>query len=1457
MPSMCSKPVRDFIQEAESEQSTDNAGSFNSRRLLLELLYPKLEELQLVCETWSRRKSDGGQQVSGERLQSLTMVCLSSAAVLPWLTELNSAQSRDVEPAVYKLVDGALAAVLDSSESQALFPVLLRTARPFVPTITTANLKNLASENVHLLSVLARLARAWHEQASRQSSGPNPDMMDIDDDFDSQVSTASVSSRVQDIPRDTTGMGLDSAAFYLDTSIRLTLLEAIPFDPEQAGLLPERFLGSLFALSDEEFLLCRAIVLDVLRSDLAIGVANGLRMVEKIGGIIGRVPEYDCCETALATCIDVIQALQSVWINSSNEVADMVGDLYHHLVKKELPNNALSPRVLISLVDLLLSIMSVNQKYADDLKLSSCRTTLLSIDQNGPMVVKFHVGTNIAKLFGFYVLKEHENIFVDILKHLPTDPDCIEGIAYRLHALAELAQRWPTLLRRCVFHIFETPGNLPESASYATRCLARVATSLRLKSPKELFGLFAPQILYTWIPNQAVDTIPYSIFGFQTLRHLLAAAQTEIAAQMVMREQEDALQDLAQRLSMSADRLVVSNFPRIMAYAVAYDLARQRQKKRTEHQSSGASGASTSQAASAASSVTWLKKLLGTDRFMDACYNNFADIAAILMNLFDQEENMEKYLDQMPESVGILAEIKRYSSSDVGLPPNQQPVFKASHLLVQLSNLCKVTPRYDVAAMWTPALVVFVARKLINTVHPALGSLHACSVLRKIRVLICLAGAAATTSYPLEMLLHSIRTFVVDSECADDAMGISQYLITKGKPYLEQVPSFLAGYGLSTLASLRVFLESSQSSTTQESQFKATMSKAKRFHSWLTNYLADYTSPAFSDAQLEQSFRSITQSAAHIRSSGNADKGTHESSLLLEILRDQDQPNPLLNESARDLALGLLCGDFKLPSSAHTDIIESDEDAVRHGAVVWRSCKAHALSDQYLAWAGRVAGRSFAASGRIPDELLQESRLHEHQRIAPGHHGSYLGLLHLLQDLKMHKDASTAGLAEAALRSIVTDAKNAEDDTIAAACAETLSEALYDASYWGDYYSPPSENPPEKPALDDAVFAQDVIESYDWMQRLAVYLSGSMTGIENVLAVLGPVLGGVKGFAEQAFPFILHLVLLAQQDRNHAIKRKVSDSCKNWLAVTASSAVENQKLIINAILYLRTQAYPSETSIADRAHWLDIDLFSAARAAARCGMHKTSLLLVEVASTESTRPSRRSSAARDVDTGDLLLNIYENIDDPDAYYGLEQSANLSTVLARLEYEKDGAKSLAFRGAQYDSHIRRRDVASEDDSQALVKALRTLGLSGLSHSLLQNQQSLDAASTSLESTFQTARKLEIWNLPAPTSTVNHAATVYKAFQGVQQAAELSAIRKTIFDCFGDTMRALVNQRHNAANLRLHLGSLAVLTELDDVVNVSDFSDLEKRLANFEARNGWMRSGRYVLPRWVFFLLSCSC
>ncbi|KAK4151510.1 hypothetical protein C8A00DRAFT_17083 [Chaetomidium leptoderma] len=1409
---------------SEPQQVADPAGSHAARRLALELLYPKVEELHLLAESWDKR-GEGATPVSTERLQSIVLACLTGALLLPELVNLNSSMSRDLETTLFGIIDATLRVILGTASNENFFDLVLTSSAPYIPPIKEAELISLKRDKPHLLKFFGKLSDALQERSRQESSLRNPDIVDIDDEFESQTSQNSTTSKTKTLPRRDVLLCHTPEAFYLETSLRIHLLEVIRSDDGEIGRVPESIVDQLLELPKEQFLSCRVFMRELFTSDAITPLDSAIKVLEAAGRIVSK-GEFSCCEVALCNCLDVMDSFISMWTDESLEISAMAGDLYHYLVKNCLPNNSLSAAAQIRLSSLLLHLLEVKSAYASSLELPSSRSSLMNILQDGTMDVKHFIGRNLPKIFRLYVLQKHDDIFVDVLESLPSDPRVTEGIAFRLFGLAELACRWPTLLRRCIYHIFETPGKISQSGKYAASCLKTISKTLQLTGPQELFKLFAPQLLYTWLEGGSIQEIPFEIFGFPSLHDLLQEAQTEAAAIMIMRGQEKEALDLAQSLGLTPEQLLQQSFTKIIAYSIAHDI-------------------SIPGGADYVTGESRLRKILGKEGFLANIHLNFADIIATFFDIFDQEDPVEKAFrrdERFAYAANSMEEIKKLGYLPAALPSNQQPMFKAKYLPREILHLCSRTP-YEPETLWTPALVVFVARKLLNTIHSALGPLHACSVLRKIRVLICMAGDNATSAYPLEMLLHSLRVFVVDPECADDALGITQYLVLKGDSHLRQTPSFLAGYALSSLADLRVFLESSQSSTTQESQFKATMTKAQLFHSWFSKYLASYDSPAFQDEAQKLAFKSITQSAAHIRASGNAEKGTHESNLLLEILKDWDRENQLLNEPARDVALSMLCGVFKVPPSSRLDVIESDDDALGHGAVVWKSCASQRLSGEYLAWAGRVLGRSFAASGEVPGELLRESHLKEYRRLSMDIGGSEEGLLNLIEALTVSGDCFTAGLAEAALRTVVSDAVSDDDQDLLGACQQSLAEPLLISSSWDPYRTPQSDGyKVDTPAQQD-VFSANHLESRNWSQQLATLLAQSVPEIVT-LRVLPPILTKVKGFAERAFPFVVHLVLTYQLDKQQGVKRQLSEALKEWLNSTSDSAKENLKLLINTILYLRTQPLPGEASIADRSHWLEVNLSSAAAAATRCGMFKVAVLFVELANSETSRASRRSSAIREIeDSSEILLDIFENIDDPDAYYGLNQDASLSTVVSRLEYENDGSKSLAFRGAQYDSHLRSRDAGSRQDGQALIKALSSLGLAGLSNSLLQTQQSLDGSSDSLDGTFTTARRLEMWNLPAPSTNDNWAITVYKAYQSMHQAPDIDAVRGVIHDGLRSTVRHLTSHGLNTSTLRHQLGALAVLAELDDVLNVTDQSELQHALENFENRSKWMMSGRY--------------
>ncbi|KAH6694050.1 ataxia telangiectasia mutated [Plectosphaerella plurivora] len=1418
------------LPKAESAIET---GSFvSSRTLILELLFLKLGQLDELCRSWTKKSSEGGTRVSSEKLQNLLSACAVSAALAPHLANCNTRQSKDIEPLILGLMESTLSTICAASDKKELFQIVLQEMALHIPPINTANLQSLADNGGLVLHLVVSVAGSLRQSAEKEASYRSNDA-DSDDDFGSQERLINATAKPVEMPRQNTPMRLNPEAFAHATTARIYFLEALQATPG-ATLVPSSFIDFACGLPSETLLFSGDALTEIISSDFSIRSEDAQQIVEKIGSLVGET-RLASCEVAQSTVLNMMDGLMQAWLDSKSDIYTSVQDLYHYFVEQSLPQNALSPQSQNTLASLLFQLLLLEPGYGTDAGLASSRTTLLLIMQQSPMVVKYSIAIRLPEIFGLFILKKHDEVFVDILQSLPTDPSMVEGIAFRLLVLSEVACRWPTLLRRSTYHIFETAGKVTSSTEYATRCLAHVSKTLRLASPKDLFALFRPQLLYTWLEEESIDDMPFKIFGFDSLRQMLETSQAEASALMLMRLEDDKARSLATLLSTTYTEMIRKSFAKIVAYAIAQDT----------NMSSSRQGQT--------SAENRVRKQLGNEPYIDGIYANFADIVAIMFDSFDQETAIEKYFaqdDKFAYAASIMTEINGYAHSDVRLASNQQPVFKAKYLLRQLFHLCNRT-EHELSTLWTPALVVSVARRLFNSIHPALGSLHACSALRKVRVLICLAGPAALTQYPTEMLLHSIRPLIVDSECADDALGISRYLITNSSQYLKYAPSFLAGYGLSTLASLRVFLESSQSSTTQESQFKATISKAQSFHAWLSDYLNKFESPYFADEAQQASFKVITRTASNIRSSGNAERGSNESKLLLEVLRDEKREKRLLNEPARELALGLLCGDFVVPASIQHDVLNTDDGAAELGGMVWTSCKAGTLSNEYLAWAGRVMGRSFAATGELEADFLQESTLTKSLELAPSDHTSGEGLIRLLQRLTYNKDSFTSGLAESALRAVVSEANALEDKQLIAAAQTALHEPLFAASAWQPYQAPPSDIGPFESNHELHLFSGVWIERTSWVQDLAAYLS--QTSSDDILLThLRRVVLHDKAFAEEALPFIVHLALSNQLEKQQTVKRQLSDAVKTWLEFETEAAKANQRHLINAMLYLRTQALPRENSIADRSQWLDVDYGSIGSASSRCGMPKTALLFTEIAASQLTRVSRRTSAAREEDNTEALLQIYESIDDPDAYYGILQPASLDEVLARAEHENDGSKILAFRGASYTGHLSRRDPAAQSDAMSLVGALGILGLPGLAHTTIGSLDNAEKGdSKSLQHTFDLARRLQMWNLPAPAESENHAVTLYKALQKIQQVQDITAVRHAIYNGYTETMRTLAGSL-TPASLRGHLGALAALTELDDAVNVADFGELGDLLQRFEQRSQWMRRGRYLDVR---SLLSC--
>ena len=1275
----------------------------------------------------------------------------------------------------------------------------------------------------------------WQELPSLEKrQSVNQDLMEIDHDFDSQDSGASKAEFLtHDIEHEWLCSSTSVQAKRASLIARIcqeSIDRAIDTRGDGATSVDLRHIEYLTSLPPNEFLACRVYLRSFLNSGVAIDNSAVLLLLEYLGNTILEPYEYERCEVAQGLCLDLMTSSAIMWLdNSNNAIADLGSNLYEWFIKV-FSRGICSPHIHQCLSLLLQSVVKIRPDYARSLDLPSARTSLFQILEEGTISVKFFVGRNISSIFGHFILKEHDAILEDIINSLPTVRDWTEGIALRLFVLAHLGSSWSTLLRRCIYAIFETAGQVSRSILHAKFCSALMANALHLCSSQELFRLFASQIIFTWLESQALNAIPHNIFGYDSLAGLLTNIQDEATGQVIMRGKGDEALQLAASLSTSYEHLLEVSFSKCAAYCIARDAAM------PPNQDAKATGADVR-----------LRKLLGKDRYGALIAKHFPEIMATFYGSMDREDRIVNgFQSHEIYAVAQIAykEMISYGASTAILPAGQQPSFNAGYLMDEIICLYSRSA-YDIEDAWPPALYIFIFRYLLDSVHVALGSLHTCSIIRKVRILICMAGETALKDYALEMALHALRPFLVDTHCAEDSIGITQYLIIHGTEYLKTVPSFLTGLIVSTLSALRKFLHSPQESTTQESHFLATMSRAQDFHTWLGQFADDFASPDLRDSA-ETSFKAIVQSARQLRATGNAHNGTPESALLLELLKDRQADPILVAESSLNSILDLLCANFDVPTGFRDDILGADKQAAAFVDSLWSSCQHRAIESDYLLWVGRVLGRAYGGTGTIPKTILREVQIDSLSIVeSVSQHAmesnSRRMILHHLSRILLTDSQRDIGLAERTLQMIVSKAQGTD---LLADCEQSIPCSLITATFWGFLSHPRTisrDRDTPKP-LQEALIIGDHTNFHEWVRILCVSFV-SLDPKDKLLSELKPVLLAVRNLPEHLCPYIIHLVLLREADKQQKVKQILSYALGQLFTNATNAMVPHLKLILHVILYLRTQALPRENTQADRSQWLDLDYEQAATTAVTCHMFKTALLFLEIGVSEiiNNSKSRRASNIKPALPNTLLLQIFRNLDDKDSFYGIRQPSNLSAMMEQLEFENSGFKSLSFRSADYDSQVRRSGVAEEDTENGITTILDTLDLNSLSQSIISI--SARSGTFNAEAMLRTARKLERWDIPAPVTPASTGSIIFKAFQDIHNASDYTEITTAINSGFQSTLGSMMFTKLGVSTIHEALSCLAILTEMEDVVFSQGVDQVQDVWAKFETRNQWMLTERY--------------
>ncbi|EMC97804.1 hypothetical protein BAUCODRAFT_31809 [Baudoinia panamericana UAMH 10762] len=1428
--------LQDLPVTAEQHQTMVRPGRENW------LLSYLLSELRSMRAIWDEHLGTG--RGSLDAYSSAFDSCYFMAIVAHDLTFQDVRRQQQIQQELKGLLTAISTVGQSTSCGQGVIDAIIqaysRACVPLMPHIRSREAKSSEAEKIlgcHLANILSVRRRLLQSTDAFQDEEP----MEIDDDYDSQGSRAArradtlIQSRLQSYAAvEYSNYAVRANVELWSIATRDTHQHLLSNDPSSrpASVTVREYILSL---PPETVIAGHAAIAALPRIGLRFDLADTEMMFESWSESMLAAYDRRRSEPALTALLNMAQSVLPALSDSSNRSLFGLGvDIYDYYIEAQ-GSGVLSMHVQIRLASLVLQLCNIDPDYGRDQDVQSARTSLFKLLKCNNFKVLYHMTGGIASIFSRFVLSKHESVFDDLHDNLPIDADWLEGLAVRLLFLSRLASAWHSLRRQCVYYMFETAGRIPDAAPYAARCFKELATALGYASCQTLFRLFAPQLLHTWLEERTVNGLPYAAFEYASLTQLLERNRSETVAQLLARGKDDGMHVVTTSLKTTAKELARQSFAQSAAYAISWDIS-----PSSEH-----SGGATSEGR--------LRNLVGgKEEYRKLATDHFPAIMGhfYLSLQLDDGDKEDKWLEKKASFTAeakAIAEMKTYGHSPRTLPPGQQPSFKIKFLPEQIERLCRRTSR-DPAQPWDCSSFTLTARMITDAMDDALGPLHVCMMLRKMRILIAMAGDVALSGYPLQMLMHSVRAFLSVSECADDVLGIVQYLLQRGQHYLKQPEAISFACGIVTLMVLQMRQHSitRHESTTQESQHKDTVRSMEKFHAWLVKYLqqlrSTYSSPR------KGRFDELVEALRAVNLPGNGRKGTPESKLLLLLLAEMQSVDGIMSSAHCKEALAALTNSFEPSHSTDEDCLSEDSGCIFYVDALWHLLGTHEPSNGFATWSAQVMGRAYAAQGRRPYPLKSPQNLQSTHKNALNNALAYseAEIGRRLSELVFTSERDVAGLAEWTLRRIQYTFESGDDALrFEQALPHSLTPAIADGTYgYQPYLSEIFLATPLQ--LSTALEMRPSYASSAWILSLATALCQSSPKAA-ILPTLPPILQRVSGLAADLLPAVAHILLVHEINTVQKLKTQLSQSISDHLMARDAALLSRQCSLIQLLLYLRRQPYPGEATRVDRLQWLDVDLLVSAEAATRCGMGTAALMFAESA-LPTAPPNRRTSSRaslsqfQHVDISDeLLLRIFKQIDEPDSFYGVQQPATLDSVLDRLDYEGAGYKGLMLHAAKLDSVMRMQHQALSTDTTGLMRSLSTLNLHSLQLALVSSR------TTSTEHTapdvFRAAQKLQQWDLTIPEASGGDQATCFTCFQDLSRATNPEQLRKRLDGLLLQHVTKHRDVTHAASPPWSWCNTLATIVGTAEVIRSPGDGALRAVTDRMSSRHDWLRHARF--------------
>lgn len=1299
--------------------------------------------------------------------------------------------------------------------------------------ITSSMLAVRAGKDSQMCKALGRrvkYAKALLESISPQK-GTQPDSADTDLELASQPASSQRSQSRSQIPsydvstRRDVLPPRDVHGSFVEARIRL-LQDSLNSDPSQAQALSTSMTEMLLTLPASDMLASRNVFIEWLQRADYIGSTDLARMLVHFGDILLGAGEYERNEAALCFCLKMLRASIFFWPNTDDEsLDDAVFSIYSWFIEIAMKETGLSPQVLYQLTALLGELTRVKPRYgADDIQ--SSRTSMLMILKGGTAGLRFSMVSSLRHLFEGYTLTEHAAIFDDLVDCLPTDPEDVEGIAVRLFIIADIGSRFGTLLRQAVWLIFETAANVSAAAGVAHAAVNIIASRIGwAQQPKRVFKIFASQIFFIWFQTGALDTIPYSTFGFDSLQDLVLAEQQELVPQLVLNFNVRRQKIVTDILQATWRDLLLRNFPKSVAYAIVTDIA--------EDQGGGAIG----------SLETMLREQIGEAEYIAHLKAYFPEVVIQVVLSLEADRGIEKAWKSikayrpLAEAYAALCAV---SSSSIVYPFRQQPSFRPKYLMPVLSRLVQVTEVNE--SFVTPALLARLYRKLLDDAECPSGPLHAASVIRIIRLAVVLGKQTSFTGYPLEMLVHNLRPYLVKFYCAPDVIGIYRYLFEHGHPHLQKKLPFLAGLSVTIFASLATFAKQPQESSTQGSHFQNTLSGAQTFRKWLETYLRSFDLASLGEGRAER-FRNIVSNAATMSATGSNGAHDPEGLLLYHLIMDQATLNPLISKQYFVFLLRIMSKDFQLHNVGPRIFSQPEdrEDLLRCALVLQAFyadiAQGHA---QFRSWIGLMLGRACSSFGptMISEQRESSSTAVEYNLVTT--HTSQQLIYEALTNMTYSDQHETASVAEQTVSLILSTISRTERKSILQETPhrpdlqDLVFEKAEQSKLWLDD-KPEIELLLEKD-LDDAM------SGTNWAKILVAKLIDLDTN-HPFLGSLREAITRCDDFASTTLSYLVHLILQRDHEHNTSEARDLlTASFRAIFAPGSKASPHNTRLVIEVLTYLRHAPIHREATMAVRNSWIELDFLQAARAASKHDFPETALLLYEIAISEqdlADNRSRRSSILHAKGDSGLESDLFRKVADRDYFYASLKDNDVSTVVHRLRHEHKGVQVLAYESALFGARMKLDGIenAMVNGTNSMISALALANMNSLAQ-VVQDHPLSHSINDNVGAPSTQSVHIHEWDI-SDTGSLQSGSSISPILLKIEHAENMETLLRLLDNALCDAIPSNTRQKSAVSS---NLDALTVLADIHSIISAASEHDLEAVWTLLNRTPIWHKSER---------------